>query len=255
MDRRRRRPMPAPWLAVTGTNGKTTTVGMLESILRAAGQDAVACGNVGLPRRHGGRRGARRARRGAVELPAALVAVGAARRGLRAERRRGPPGLARLDGRLRRGQGAGAARAGRGGGVDDPAAAALLAAAPAAEAGGRHARRARPRPARRRRGRARRPGVRRRGAGRRRRRHARRPVRAHRRAGRRRAGPRARRAARRGRGRAGGVPAGRRTAAPSSPRSTASRYVDDSKATNPHAADASLTAPAPRRWCGSRAVC
>ena len=27
---------PAPWLAVTGTNGKTTTVGMLESILRAA---------------------------------------------------------------------------------------------------------------------------------------------------------------------------------------------------------------------------
>jgi UDP-N-acetylmuramoylalanine--D-glutamate ligase len=37
------------WLAVTGTNGKTTTVGMLESILNAAGVDAVACGNVGLP--------------------------------------------------------------------------------------------------------------------------------------------------------------------------------------------------------------
>ncbi len=37
------------WLAVTGTNGKTTTVGMLESILRTAGIDAVACGNVGLP--------------------------------------------------------------------------------------------------------------------------------------------------------------------------------------------------------------
>jgi UDP-N-acetylmuramoylalanine--D-glutamate ligase len=37
------------WLAVTGTNGKTTTVGMLESILRGAGLDAVACGNVGLP--------------------------------------------------------------------------------------------------------------------------------------------------------------------------------------------------------------
>ncbi|MBB5955718.1 UDP-N-acetylmuramoylalanine--D-glutamate ligase [Saccharothrix tamanrassetensis] len=37
------------WLAVTGTNGKTTTVGMLESVLRAAGIDAVACGNVGLP--------------------------------------------------------------------------------------------------------------------------------------------------------------------------------------------------------------
>ena len=43
------KPQPAVWLAVTGTNGKTTTVSMLESILRAAGVDAVACGNVGLP--------------------------------------------------------------------------------------------------------------------------------------------------------------------------------------------------------------
>jgi UDP-N-acetylmuramoylalanine--D-glutamate ligase len=40
---------PPAWLAVTGTNGKTTTVGMLESILRAAGEDVVACGNIGLP--------------------------------------------------------------------------------------------------------------------------------------------------------------------------------------------------------------
>ncbi|MGH3935664.1 MAG: UDP-N-acetylmuramoyl-L-alanine--D-glutamate ligase [Pseudonocardiaceae bacterium] len=40
---------PADWLVVTGTNGKTTTVGMLESILRAAEIDAVACGNNGLP--------------------------------------------------------------------------------------------------------------------------------------------------------------------------------------------------------------
>ncbi len=39
----------ATWLAVTGTNGKTTTVTMLESVLRAGGIDAVACGNVGLP--------------------------------------------------------------------------------------------------------------------------------------------------------------------------------------------------------------
>jgi UDP-N-acetylmuramoylalanine--D-glutamate ligase len=38
---------PAPWLAVTGTNGKTTTVGMLESILLAAGLRARAVGNVG----------------------------------------------------------------------------------------------------------------------------------------------------------------------------------------------------------------
>src|SRR3954447_5326222 len=37
------------WLGVTGTNGKTTTVGMLESILRAAGYRAVSAGTVGLP--------------------------------------------------------------------------------------------------------------------------------------------------------------------------------------------------------------
>ena len=39
----------APWLTITGTNGKTTTVRMLESILRAAGLRAVAAGNVGTP--------------------------------------------------------------------------------------------------------------------------------------------------------------------------------------------------------------
>jgi len=39
----------AEWLAVTGTNGKTTTVGMVESMLRAAGRRAVAAGNVGTP--------------------------------------------------------------------------------------------------------------------------------------------------------------------------------------------------------------
>ncbi|HEY9565221.1 MAG TPA: UDP-N-acetylmuramoyl-L-alanine--D-glutamate ligase [Nocardioides sp.] len=40
---------PAPWLAITGTNGKTTTVQMLDSILKAAGLRSVAVGNVGLP--------------------------------------------------------------------------------------------------------------------------------------------------------------------------------------------------------------
>ena len=39
----------APWLAVTGTNGKTTTVRMLASVLSAAGLRTVAAGNVGLP--------------------------------------------------------------------------------------------------------------------------------------------------------------------------------------------------------------
>ncbi|MET0952420.1 MAG: UDP-N-acetylmuramoyl-L-alanine--D-glutamate ligase [Aeromicrobium sp.] len=40
---------PAPWLAVTGTNGKTSTVQMVESILRAEGLNALAVGNVGTP--------------------------------------------------------------------------------------------------------------------------------------------------------------------------------------------------------------
>lgn len=35
------------WLALTGTNGKTTTVEMVAKILQAAGLKAVACGNVG----------------------------------------------------------------------------------------------------------------------------------------------------------------------------------------------------------------
>ncbi len=40
---------PAPWLVVTGTNGKTTTVRMLAAILQADGHRAVAAGNVGTP--------------------------------------------------------------------------------------------------------------------------------------------------------------------------------------------------------------
>ena len=35
------------WLAITGTNGKTTTVEMTSAMLRAGGRTAVACGNVG----------------------------------------------------------------------------------------------------------------------------------------------------------------------------------------------------------------
>ncbi len=37
------------WLAVTGTNGKTTTVRMLAAILSAAGLRTVAAGNIGVP--------------------------------------------------------------------------------------------------------------------------------------------------------------------------------------------------------------
>ena len=38
-----------PWLTVTGTNGKTTTVGMLASILRANGDDVLEVVNIGTP--------------------------------------------------------------------------------------------------------------------------------------------------------------------------------------------------------------
>jgi UDP-N-acetylmuramoylalanine--D-glutamate ligase len=50
---RLRAPLPdgsyAPWLVVTGTNGKSTTVRMAEAMLRAAGKNVVACGNIGYP--------------------------------------------------------------------------------------------------------------------------------------------------------------------------------------------------------------
>ncbi|MGH2636541.1 MAG: UDP-N-acetylmuramoyl-L-alanine--D-glutamate ligase, partial [Actinomycetota bacterium] len=39
----------APCLAVTGTNGKTTTTAMIAACLRSSGVDAVACGNIGHP--------------------------------------------------------------------------------------------------------------------------------------------------------------------------------------------------------------
>ncbi|MFF1556890.1 UDP-N-acetylmuramoyl-L-alanine--D-glutamate ligase [Streptomyces sp. NPDC058279] len=44
-----RGPDAAPWLAITGTNGKTTTTQMLASILRAAGLRTAAVGNIGTP--------------------------------------------------------------------------------------------------------------------------------------------------------------------------------------------------------------
>ncbi len=41
--------LKAPMVAVTGTNGKTTTVSMIESILKNAGVSALTLGNVGVP--------------------------------------------------------------------------------------------------------------------------------------------------------------------------------------------------------------
>ncbi|MDT0544302.1 UDP-N-acetylmuramoyl-L-alanine--D-glutamate ligase [Streptomyces lonegramiae] len=45
---RLRAPDAPPWLAVTGTNGKTTTVRMLAAILEAAGLRTAAVGNIGV---------------------------------------------------------------------------------------------------------------------------------------------------------------------------------------------------------------
>ena len=43
------RPPGVPWLTVTGTNGKTTTVQLLAEMLAAAGHRAIAAGNIGVP--------------------------------------------------------------------------------------------------------------------------------------------------------------------------------------------------------------
>jgi UDP-N-acetylmuramoylalanine--D-glutamate ligase len=40
---------PAPIIAVTGTSGKTTTATLIGQMLKAAGLDAVVCGNIGNP--------------------------------------------------------------------------------------------------------------------------------------------------------------------------------------------------------------
>ena len=210
MDRAGATRSPAPWLAVTGTNGKTTTVGHAgvdparrraptrwpaatsatpwsRPSARAATCSPSSCrasSCTGRPRCVPAAGCVLNVAEDHLDWHGSMAAYAAAK----ARALRGPVAVVR--GR-RPGRGGAAGRGAR------------------REAGGRHARRARPRPARRRRRRARRPGVRRRCAGRRRGRHARRPVRAHRRAGRRGAGPRARRAARRRRGRARGVPAGR----------------------------------------------
>ena len=68
---------PAPWLCVTGTNGKTTTVQMLDAILRAAGLRVGGLRQRRAADRRGGDgpRALRRLRRRALQLPAALHAL------------------------------------------------------------------------------------------------------------------------------------------------------------------------------------
>ncbi len=40
---------PAPVVAVTGTNGKSTAVTLIAELLKASGRSAIACGNIGIP--------------------------------------------------------------------------------------------------------------------------------------------------------------------------------------------------------------
>ncbi|MBI2093151.1 MAG: UDP-N-acetylmuramoyl-L-alanine--D-glutamate ligase [Candidatus Omnitrophica bacterium] len=40
---------PSPVIAVTGTNGKSSTVTLIAQLLKAAGRHAIACGNLGVP--------------------------------------------------------------------------------------------------------------------------------------------------------------------------------------------------------------
>lgn len=49
LDISRRYGTPRRWLVVTGTNGKTTTTSMLHAMLTAAGRRSVLCGNIGSP--------------------------------------------------------------------------------------------------------------------------------------------------------------------------------------------------------------
>ena len=99
---------PAPWLCVTGTNGKTTTVQMLDTILRAAGLQQHRLRQRRPADRRGGDgpRAVRRLRRRAVQLPAALhlVDVGARPPPCSTSPRTTSTGTPRLE-RLRRRQG------------------------------------------------------------------------------------------------------------------------------------------------------
>jgi UDP-N-acetylmuramoylalanine--D-glutamate ligase len=49
LDQSGRYGTPRRWLVVTGTNGKTTTTSMLQAILTAAGRRSLLCGNIGDP--------------------------------------------------------------------------------------------------------------------------------------------------------------------------------------------------------------
>ncbi len=128
---------PRRWLAVTGTNGKTTTTSMLHAMLVAAGLNSRLCGNIGNPVLD------------VLDKPADLLAVELSsfqlhwapslrpEAGSGAQHRRRPSGLAGLHPRrLRRGEGGRPARPGGGGRASTTQrAAALLSAAAATQDG------------------------------------------------------------------------------------------------------------------------
>lgn len=105
---RLRGPGAAPWLAVTGTNGKTTTVRMLASILEAAGLRTAAVGNIGVSLLDAVL-GDEEYDVLAVELSSYQLHWAPSLRALRRRTQPGPrpPRLARLHGGVRRGQGPG----------------------------------------------------------------------------------------------------------------------------------------------------
>ena len=86
------RESPRDWVAVTGTNGKTTTTSLVRHLFEEAGRPVRAVGNIGLRRRP--RRG-RGVRRGAVELPAPWDGFVRPPGCRPAQRHPGPPRVAR----------------------------------------------------------------------------------------------------------------------------------------------------------------
>ncbi len=108
--------LPNRLVAITGTNGKTTTTELTGAILRDAGVPVAVAGNVGhalsrLPDEVGD---GRHHRRRALELPARAHRAPAARRGRAAQPDAGPHRPARQPGRLRAGQAAPLREPGRG---------------------------------------------------------------------------------------------------------------------------------------------
>ena len=106
--------LPGVVVGITGTNGKSTTTALAAALLRAAGHDAVACGNFGTPwisfatkaRRERERLGPEDVGRRALVLPARGHPAVRARRRRPPEPHARPPRPLPLDGRLRRREGA-----------------------------------------------------------------------------------------------------------------------------------------------------